>query len=191
MSENPFAMTTHSIDDSRPNTSKLAGALAFVTLIAAIMQPVFTAVIWLFWDTFAGPASVNIQGAFDLTQLGAGWRLAGFGVSFAGTLAGAYGLLGLRRTFLEARDRRAFSERSLKGFRRFAWVSLFLAFYGVIQHTALFVIFSMADPASPAGVSVKLGTPELKAIFAAVLLVFVAGIFAEAKKIKDENDSFL
>jgi hypothetical protein len=184
-------MTTYSIDDARPAPSRLAGILAVVTLIAAIVQPVFTTLVWLFWDAFAGPASANLHGALDVTMLGMGGRLAGFCVSFVGALAGAYGLLGLRQTFLEARDRRAFSAKSLQGFRRFAWVSLFLAFYGIIQHAALFAIFSISDPSQPAGLSMRLGTPELKAIFSALLLVFVAGVFAEAKRIKDENDSFL
>ncbi len=184
-------MSPRTIAKGKPEGSRLAGTLASVTLIAAIAQPVFIASVWLFWGVYSEIAPSNLSGAFDPQALGLAGRLAGFAVSFVGTLVGVYGLLGLRQTFLEARDRRAFSEKSLQGFRRFAWVSLFLVFYGVIQHSALFAIFSIADPAMPAGISVKFGTPEIKAIFAATLLVFVAGIFAETKNIKDENDSFL
>lgn len=174
-----------------PATSHLAGFLAHITLVIAIALPLFTIAIWMFWDAFAGAAAGNLRWAFDLTTIGPMSRLAGFIVALVGALAGAYGLLGLRTTFLEARQQRALSADSLRGFRRFAWVSLFLAFYGIIQHTALVMVFSIADPEKPGALSIQIGSIELKAIFSALLLVFVASVFAEAKRAKDENDGFI
>lgn len=181
-----------SITEQRPPAaSPLTGFLAHITLWIAIALPFFTVAVWVFWDMFAGAAAGNLRWAFDLSNFGAVPRLAGFVVAIIGALAGTYGLLGLRTTFLEAGQKRALSTASLRGFRRFAWISLFLAFYGIIQHTALVMIFSIADPSKPGSLSIQLGSNELKAIFSALLLVFVANVFAEAKLAKDENDGFI
>jgi hypothetical protein len=170
---------------------RLAAVLAFVALLGAIALPIVAAAIWLFWGQLAPFASGNLQYAFDLASLSAAARLAGFGLFFIGAAIQAYGLLGLRQTFLEAAVGRSLSDRSVLGFRRFAWVSLVMVFFAIAQRTGLIVIFSMSDPAHEGALSIQLGSTELKALFMALLLVFVAHVFVEGKQAKDENEAFL
>ncbi len=165
--------------------------LAGFTLAAAIALPLASAAIWLFWDQLAPYSTDPAARYYDATSLGAAGRISGFALFFTGALIQAYGLLGLRRTFLEAAAGRTFSLASVYGFRRFARISLFMAAFGVIQRTGLILILSMSDPARQNALSIQIGTPELKAMFMGVLLVFVAQIFAQAKAAKDENDAFV
>ena len=55
----------------------------------------------------------------------------------------------------------------------------------------LILIVSMSDSAHQGAISVQLGSHDLKAIFMAMLLVFVGHVFADGKRAKDENDMFL
>ncbi len=165
--------------------------LAGLTLAAAIALPLATMGVWLFWDQLAPASPDPALRYYDPTALGIGGRLAGFALFLTGALIQAYGLLGLRRTFLEAAAGRAFSLSSVYGFRRFAWVSLFMAAFAIVQRTGLIVLLSVSDPARQNALSIQFGTPELKAMFMGLLLVFVAQVFAEGKAAKDENDAFV
>lgn len=170
---------------------QLAVLLSGVTLLGAITLPLFTAVVWLFWDQFAPQVSGNLQYVFNLGGLSVGERLCGFALTLIGALIQAYGLLGLRITFCEAAIGNPLSERAIRGFRRFAWVVLIMVFIGVIQHTGLIVIFSLSDPAHQGTLEFKLGSNELKSLFMGLLLVFVSHVFAQGKRAKDENETFL
>ena len=170
---------------------RMAVVMAHVTFAGAILLPLLAAAIWLFWDQLAPLASGNLQHAFDLTSLGIGARLTGFGLFLVGALVHAYGLLGLRQTFQEAALGRSLSAKSIAGFRRFAWVTLVMVFFAVLQRTGLILIFSLSDPAHQGALSFEVGTNELKALFIALLLVFVSHVFAEGKRAKDENETFL
>jgi len=172
-------------------SNRLAAFLSQITLIAAITLPVATAIIWLFWNELAAYAAGNLQHVYDVRELGAGARFAGFALFLVGAAIQAYGLLGVRRTFLEAAAGRAYSARAINGFRRFAWVSLIMVFMGIVQRTGLIVILSISDPSNQGALSVQFGSNELKALFMGLLLVFVAHVFAEGKQAKDENETFL
>lgn len=168
-----------------------ASVLSVVTLIGAILVPLTSVVIWLFWEQLAPLAARNLPVAFDLTTLSTGSKLAGFALTFAGGIIQAYGLLGLRTTFSEAAGGNPLSDSAIRGFRRFAWVILVMVFVGIVQQTGLIVIFSLSDPAHQGMLSIQLGSNELKSLFIGLLLVFVAHIFTEGKRAKDENEAFL
>lgn len=169
----------------------LAVILAGVTGAAAIALPLIAASIWLFWGELAPYAAGQIGRPFDLAGIGPGARFAGLALSLTGALLQAFGLLGLRATFLEAAEGRALSARAIDGFRRFARVALIMVFFTIAERTGLVLIFSIADPEAPRTLAIEAGTPEIKSLFMALLLVFVAHVFAVAKRAKDENDAFL
>ncbi len=174
-----------------PVSGRFATALAMLTLFGAVAMPVTAALIWLFWDHLAPLASAGLPRAYDVTSLGAGARLAGFGLSLLGAAVQSYGLLGVRRTFLEAAAGRPLSAPAVGGFRRFAWVSLTMVFVEVVQRTGLIAIVSASDPNFRGALSIEVGTNELGGLFMGLLLVFVAHIFAEGKRASDENAAFL
>ena len=177
-----------------PNTSptrRLATFLSHITLIAAIILPVAAALIWIFWNDLAPYAAKNLHHVYDVSSLGLGTRLAGFVLFLIAAIIQAYGLLGLRRTFLEAARGHPYSDRAIGGFKRFAWVSLIMVLVGIIQHTGLIMILSLSEPSHQGALSIQFGSNELKALFMGLLLVFVAHVFSEGKQAKDENETFL
>ncbi|MEP3245370.1 MAG: DUF2975 domain-containing protein [Sneathiella sp.] len=175
--------------NSHPN--RFAVFLAQVTLLGVIALPLSAVAIWLFWDQFANLAIGNLQHPYDVTDLSLEARLAGCALFLFGACLQAYGLLGVRQTFLEAAKGNALSARSVEGFRRFAWVSLSMVFVGIAQHTGLIILFSLSDPAHQGALSVQVGSEEVKALFMALLLVFIAHVFAEGRSAKEENETFL
>jgi len=172
------------------NTNRLASVLARFTLLAAIALPVAAAAIWIFWDKLAVHTTGNFKHIYDVTALGSGARFAGFALFLAVAIIQVYGLLGVRRTFLEAAQGRAYSSRAINGFKRFAWISLIMVFVAVLQRTVLILIISLSDPSQQGAFSIQFGTSEIKALFMGLLLVFVAHVFSQGKDAKDENDAF-
>lgn len=172
-------------------SQQLANILSRATLLGAFALPLITAAIWVFWAQLAPHAAANLQHIFDLSSLSIGERFAGFTLSLIGAVIQAYGLLSLRTTFLEAKAGNPLSEKAIHGFRRFAWVVLVMVLIGIIQRTGLIVIFSLSDPAHQGRLDVQFGSNELKTLFMGLLLVFVAHVFAEGKRAKDENETFL
>ena len=160
-------------------------------MIAAVVLPVFAAIIWVCWDDLAPHAAQNLDIVYDVTSLSIGARLIGFILFLITAVIQAYGLLGLRRTFLEAARGFPYSSRAISGFKRFAWVSLIMVFLGIMQQTGLIMILSLSDPAHQGAFAVQFGSRELKAFFMGLLLVFVAHVFSVGKQAKDENETFL
>jgi len=169
----------------------LPALLAQATLIGAVALPLSAAAIWIFWDALAPIVAQNAAHAYDLSAIDLAGRAAGFALFVGAAAIEAYGLLGLRETFREASHGRAFSDRAVRGFHRFAWVSLSMVLVSVAKRTALIFIASINDPVQPGALSIQIGTPEIKDMFMALLLVFVARVFVEGKSAADENAAFV
>lgn len=175
----------------RKRVQDLAVFLSYITLAGAIALIIMAFAIWLFWDHLAPYAAGNLKYSFNLSGLTIGERFIGFAISFLGAVIQAYGLLGLRHTFSEAAQGNPLSEKAVRGFRRFAWVTLIMVLIGILQRTGLIVLFSLSDAAHEGTLSIQLGSNELKAAFLGLLLVFVAQIFMEGKRVKEENEAFI
>ena len=170
---------------------KYSSILAHLTLFGAIACPVFAIGVWIYWDQLALVAFADLVPGFNLAGLSTGERVVGCGLTLTGALIRSYGLLGLRQTFMQATSGTVLSEKGLQGFRQFAWVTLIMVLFGIVQRTGLIMLFSLSDPAHQGRLDIQLGSDELGAFFIGLLLVFVARVFAEGKQAKDENDTFL
>ncbi|MEM6852568.1 MAG: hypothetical protein AAF527_12620 [Pseudomonadota bacterium] len=176
---------------TQSRSSRLPALLSTASLIAAIALPIWAVALWVFWDPISAAAAAGAQLPYDPSAVGLSGRVAGCLVWLLGAAIQAYGLLGLRRTFAEAQAGRPLSSLSLKGFQRFAWASVASAAYGVAQHTALILILSVSDPATPGAVSIQFGSHQAQALFIGLLMVFVAEVFAEGKRAADETAAFI
>jgi hypothetical protein len=165
--------------------------MAMAALAGAFALPVMTVIVWAAWDVLAPLAARDLRFAFDLAALSPAGRGLGFALSLLSAGIWSWGLLGLHRTFREAAAGRALSIRAVDGFGRFAWVSLVMVFVGIAQRTGLIVIFSVSDPSVPGQLSITVGTPEIARFFQALLLVFVAQVFREGQRLREENEGFL
>ncbi|MEL6829806.1 MAG: hypothetical protein AAFO63_06685 [Pseudomonadota bacterium] len=165
--------------------------MAHLTLLGAVALPVSSVAIWLFWDTLATLSAAGLGHIYDPTRLNTVSRLIGFGVFFVGALIQAYGLLGLRETFLEGVAGTPLSPRGVGGFRRFAIVSLIMVLMGVVQHTVIVLLLSINDPSMPGALSFQFGSNEVGSLFMALLLIFVAQVFTVGQRAEEENSAFV
>lgn len=174
------------MNHATPST-RFAKFLEVLTRFAAIALPIIAAGIWLFWDDLAPLAGSGLE----VTSLSASGRLAGFGLSLGAALLQAYGLLGLSRTFAEGAAGRALSAASVSGFRRFAWVTLWMVPARVVLTTAITTLVSMNDSVPGGSVALYFGSSEVSAVFIGLLLVFTAQVFAQGQAAQAENEAFL
>jgi len=171
-------------------SKKLAHFLSVITLVGAIIIPAIAVGVWLFWEQVAPYIKGNLANSFDL-NLSVGERVIGFSISLVGAVIHVYGLLSLRTTFLEAKKGNPLSSKAIQGFQRFALTTLITVFVGIIQYTSYLLLFSLNGSFDKGTISIQFGSNELKALFMALLLIFVAHIFAEGKRAIDENKSFV
>ena len=170
---------------------RFARIMAFIALLAAVALPVIAAAGWIFLDKLAELAVGSIGVYFEADTVGTTARFIGFMVAAAGACLQAFGLLGLRRMFLEAAKGRWLSMAAIAGFRRFAWVSVAMVLVGIVQQSAYSAILTMGHPTRPGELAVSLGSNEVKALFTALLLVFAVHVFTAGRRAEEENAAFL
>lgn len=170
---------------------RFATIMSWLTLIGAVALPIMAALSWIYTDTFTALTSHNTTVPHDTSNISIPTRFYAFMVSIVGASIQVYGLLALRKTFIEAENARWLSLKAVINFRRFAWVSVIMVFYGILQNSALSVIISMGNPEQQNQISIGVGSNELKAFFTALLFVFAAHIFTAGRQADEENQSFL
>jgi len=171
--------------------TKIARTMAVLILIVVVVLMLTVVSFGLYAKTMAELVPSDSPHKMDLSGLTLGLQAALFPLIVIPAATYCWGLLGLRRTFLEAADGRTFSTPAVSGFRRFAVVSLIVVCANVIIEPAIFAIFTYADPNQPGSLAINFGSEEIEAIFNSVLVFFAAHVFVLAKKTKDENDAFI
>ena len=167
--------------------TQLARFLALLALMGAALLPVVSILIWVFWDMLSPLVTAQLMHQLDTSALTVTDKLICTAISLVGAALGAFGLLRVRNTFLEAAAGRPLSRDSVLGFKQFAWISVLLVPVGVLQKTGYIVVFSMADPASEGMLSIQFGSLELNALFTALVFLFVAHVFAAGQRAEEEN----
>jgi len=170
---------------------RLAEVMAFLSLVAAIALPIIAVLIWVYIEELGALAVGNVGVAYDLINISVTARIAGVTVALIGAGLQVYGLLSLRKTFQEAAQSRWFSVVAVLNFRRFAWVSVIAVFYHIIQNAAYSAILTALGPSGKGQLAINVGTPDIKALFTALLFVFAAHIFAAGRMVEEENKAFL
>ena len=168
--------------------TRFASIMAAATSIGIVAVLLFGPVLWLvFVDQPVGAMGEVYENAdFTMTD-----RLLGAGVALVGAVIRAYGLLGLRTTFLEARDGRPLSVASIHGLRRFARVEAIMVLVGALQAGLYGAIATAANDAVQNELAIRFGSAEAGALFIALLLTFAAQVMAEGQKAVQENAAFV
>ena len=168
--------------------TRFAKLMALASLIGAVTVVLLGPLMWLVFFDFvvAGMGPPFVAADFTTTD-----RLLGALVALTGGVVRAYGLLGLRRTFLEAAQGHALSATAVGGFRRFARVEVAMVLLGVAQAALYGAIATAASPALEGALPIRFGTPEIGALFIALLLMFATEIMAQGQRAADENARFL
>ena len=179
-----------------PTTShrfqQISSVLAVLALIAAIALPLKAAGLWLLWHenvsfTVTGE---SLYGEGDPPSIRL--RLIGLVAFVLVALVQAWGFLGLRTTFQEVAEDRVFSERSVQGFRLFAYTLLFAVFAESLTDAVFDAVrgFNSLQGAS-GSFSIDVSWPSLTEVFTSLLLVFVAHAFVVGERLQNEQDAIL
>lgn len=165
--------------------------LAALTLVGMALAVLMPTLIWLLPGLFPANLFTESASLSEIVEMSAGQRATALAVALVGAALQVAALWSLRRTFLEGASGRWFSLEAVRSFRRFAWLSLVLVFVGVLQASAMSVISTWHLGNGQRSLSIGFGSEEARDLFSALLLLFVAHMFAEGREVDEENASFI
>lgn len=102
-----------------------------------------------------------------------------------------YGLVNLRQTFAAAARGEYFSIEAVKGFRRFAWATVWMVPFNIIQKSLMLAYVSWIDPEMQNILAVDVGSDDFRALVLAVLFLFVANVFSVGHRVDEDARSIL
>lgn len=171
--------------------SALSRFLSAFLLIASIVVPLLVFVMVVFSDTLditlLGNRAIHLD-ENDFTPI----VRAILGLYAIGYLTPLLvGFAGLRQTFLEAAKQRWLSERSVSGFRRFAWANLALVCYEIFGGAFLVTYIRLQQIPNQISFMFGITTEVFTTLFIALAVLVVSQIFAAGQSAYEENQSFV
>lgn len=185
---------------------RLARVMAVIAGLGVVVIPLAESFGWalLAWttrpaagvgDPMFGMVQDTVNGwgvsITDPTQITTSALFVGWIISLIGATPMVIGLWSVRRTFLESAEGRPFSDASVRSFRLFAWASLAAVLAAVVERTATGLAVSVLSPDIQNQLSIGLGSEDFSRLFGALLLVAVAHMFAEGKRLAEDVEGLL
>lgn len=177
----------HDDDGARRRLRRLAGVLRWMLLAvaAAIPAAVFliaaTAPLWVLQRE--GLAGLPL----DLAA-GEPWRLrTAIAVGAIPSLVLIWGLARLSTLFRRVAEGEVFSEPGARALRDFAVAVLAHAALAPLAHTAVVLVLTLANPAGQRQLSLAFGSDDVAGVVIGLVLLAVAWILREGRRIADEN----
>ncbi len=170
------------------NLAWLSRVMAWLSLIASVLWPVGDVVAYLF------PGNANLMDADHLGGvLNEGvplpFRLAALVFSLAGAGFIVWALWSLRTLFLRYASGEVFSPNALHLLNNVA-VALFASvIVGFAMHAPITLILSW--PTGHHSVGLDLGTNDFVTLFSAGVVLVIARVMIEARRLADENAKFV
>jgi hypothetical protein len=187
---------------------RLAKGLALIAGLGVAIVPLAETIAWalIARATMLPPDAVRTDAASGMVLEAANaWGIsfsepsqitpaalaAGWVIALVGAVPPMIGLWSVRRTFLENAQGRPFSEASVRGFRRFAWASLIAMVVAIVERSATGVAVSVLSPDIQNVLSIGFGSEDVSRLFGALLLVAVAHMFAEGRRLAEDVEGLL
>jgi hypothetical protein len=169
--------------------SRIMAALAGVGAVLYLAMEVLVFVVPGVADAIGGiaaHASVPIRESVPLV-----YRLSALAFDLIPTALVVWALIELRRLFLLYAKGEVFSEAALRSLNRVAmlmFVEVVVAFF--IQAPVSYLI-SLANPPGQHQVSLGFGSNDVSFLFMAGVVLVIARVMAEARRVSEENASFV
>ena len=174
----------------QPGLHKFSKFMANLCAAVIIVAPLGLLLIWLNFP-FLGPYMKQELGLpADMSVPLESQLLAGL-INLTRLGIGLYGVIHLRRTFLEGAQGRYFSSQAVGSFRTFAWASLVYGIAAPIERTLVILAMTLGNPPGERMLSIGISTDHLLALFVGLLFVAVAHMFREGQRLAEENEEFL
>lgn len=176
--------------DEQPRLHKFSKFMATLCAVVIVVAPLGLLLIWLNFP-FLGPYMKQELGLpQDMPVPLESQLLAGL-INFTRLGIGLYGLIHLRRTFLEGAQGRCFSADAVSSFRTFAWAAVAYGIAAPIERTLVILAMTLGNPPGERMLSIGISSDHLLALFVGLLFVAVAHMFREGQRLAEENEEFL
>jgi hypothetical protein len=179
---------------------RFARFLAVLAGIGAVLHPIAVTAIWAAWiyGAFNASASRSMFYAvmsqelpFDPSLATPGALVAGWLIALVGVVPSVIALVSLRRSFLESAENRPFSHRSVSAFRRFAWASVAAVVVGALTATAIQPAVTGLSPDMQGELTISLSSQSIEKLFTALMLLALAHIFVEGRRMSEDVEGLL
>ena len=174
------------------NLSRLAGLMAGLSAAGAVLVPLCLAAIFLYpFGGYAIGLDWNGHTALEIAKTPFGFRLVAFLFALAPAGFTVWALLSLRRLFLLYAHGEVFSHQALRMLNHVA-VALFASvIVGFVMQAPITLLLSWHLGAGHRSVSIGIGSHEVASLFMAGVVLVIARVMAEARRVADENASFV
>jgi hypothetical protein len=170
------------------NLSWLSRVMAWLSLIALVLWPIGDVAAYLF-PGMSNQMDVDHLGGMLNDGVPLPYRLAALVFSLAGTAFVVWALLSLRSLFLRYADGEVFSPAALHLLNNVA-VALFASvIVGFVMHAPITLILSW--PGGHHSIGLDLGTDDFITLFSAGVVLVIARVMVEARRLADENAKFV
>jgi len=174
---------------------RLASILYYCCAASFILIPLVVASIWFFGDAsflesgepaqYLVPLGVEVHGALSLKM-----RLAGFAVSMLPNALIMFGIWQLRSLFQCFRQLQFFTFDTTRHMKAFGLSVLLYAFAYPLAGGVLSLVLTVLK-GEPGLVSITAGHHELMSLFVGAVMLAVASMMSEGKRISDEIEQFV
>lgn len=186
---------------------RLARFVATLSAVGAVLAPIARASVWV-WLAISRPvadaptggepsqiavevASGSNVSADQIGDIATAAFIAGGVIAALAAAPVVVALWSVRRTLLECAAGRTFSPRSVRSFRRFAWASLIAVPATNLAQSLSGVAVTTLSPKIENALSFGLSSDEIVRVFSALLLVAVAHMFAEGRRMAEDVEGLL
>lgn len=174
------------------NLSRLAGVMAWLSAAGAVLVPLCVAAIFLYPVAGHGIGlDWNGQTAMEIARTPFDFRLVAFFFALAPAGFTVWALWSLMRLFRGYAVGDVFSYRALRHLNHVA-VALFASvILGFVMQLPITLLLSWYKGAGHRALSIGIGSHEIAGLFLAGAVLVIARVMAEARRVADENESFV
>jgi hypothetical protein len=156
-----------------------------------IFLPLINAVFWVFFNPLRAigfPVSLPIPVNYDLPGL---TRFLAFLVELIPLSAVVYGLLKLRALFMLYQNGMIFTAKNVSCFRSLGRTLIAWMICDVIRNALLSVVLTMNNPPGQKIFTVGLNSADFTGIFVGIVIIIIAWVMDEARKIQEDQELIL
>ena len=157
-----------------------------------VVLPLLSALFWTFFNQLYGPGSMvptsMIPLPVEVTQSLPGLiRLGAFVTNVIPLAAMIYGLLKLRELFRLYELGMIFTEKNVACFRSLGRVLVVWVLCDVVKNSLLSVVLTLPNPPGHRIITLGLYSADFAAIFVGIVILIIAWVMDEARKIQEDQ----
>ena len=174
------------VDDGLGHIRRTSRRFGLLAQVLVVLLPVLNLVFWVSFNVlppdFLAGLPVSPVGSLPLPVL-----VAGFVASLLPVGVMVFGLLTLRTLFRLYEDGVIFSAANVRCFRRLGYAFIAWVLANIAYTPLLSVIITAVNPPGERALVVEVGSSELSALITGGIVLLIAWVMDEGRKLEDEQ----